>query len=33
MAWGAYESRIRCINEIAENIAAYIKNERRNRIV
>lgn len=33
MAWGAYESRIRCINEIAENIAAYIQNERRNRIV
>ena len=33
MAWGAYESRIRCINEIAEKIAAYIKNERRNRIV
>lgn len=33
MAWGAYESRVRCINEIAENIAAYIKNDKRNRIV
>ena len=33
MAWGAYESRIRCINEIAENIAAFIRNEKRNRIV
>lgn len=33
MAWGAYESRIRCIEEIAQNISAFIRNEKRNRIV
>lgn len=33
MAWGAYESRVRCIAEIALNIEAFYKNETRNRIV
>ncbi len=32
MAWGAYEARVRCINEIAENIASFIDGERRNRL-
>ena len=33
MAWGAYESRVRCINEIAENIKAFLKGENKNRII
>lgn len=33
MAWGAFESRNRCINEIAENIKDFQKGGRRNRIV
>ena len=33
MAWGAYESRVRCIEEIAENIASFLKGEQRNRII
>ena len=33
MAWGAYESRIRCMEEVAENIAAFIRGEKRNRLV
>ena len=33
MAWGAYESRERCMNEIVLNIEAFLKNEKRNRIV
>ena len=33
MAWGAYESRVRCIEEIAENITAFLKSEQRNRVV
>lgn len=33
MAWGAYESRMRCANEICENIKAFFKGEMRNRIV
>lgn len=33
MAWGAYESRVRCIKEIAENIKAFNQNQNRNRIV
>jgi len=33
MAWGAYESRVRCINEIAHNIEAFIKGESVNRVV
>lgn len=33
MAWGAYESRMRCINEICENIKAFFNGALRNRIV
>ena len=33
MAWGALESRQRCVDEIAENIRAFKKGEKRNRIV
>ncbi len=33
MAWGAYESRVRCMKEIAENITAFFGGEIRNRIV
>lgn len=33
MAWGAYESRMRCVNEICENIKAFYNGEKRNRIV
>ncbi len=33
MAWGAYEARERCMNEICENIKAFFNSERRNRIV
>lgn len=33
MAWGAFESRQRCINEIVLNIKAFNKGEKRNRIV
>lgn len=33
MAWGAFESRTRCINEICLNIEAFFKGEKRNRIV
>lgn len=32
MAWGAYEARIRCMNEIAENIRAFLRGEERNRV-
>ncbi len=32
-AWGSYESRVRCISIICENIAAFIEGERKNRIV
>lgn len=32
MAWGAYEARVRCIDEIAENIIAFEKGELRNRV-
>lgn len=32
MAWGAYEARVRCIDEVAENIRAFINCERRNRV-
>ena len=31
-AWGAYESRVRCISIICDNIAAYLRGERRNRV-
>ncbi len=33
MAWGAYESRERCMNEIKQNIISFINRESRNRIV
>ena len=33
MAWGAYESRVRCMNEIKLNIISYLNGETRNRIV
>ncbi len=33
MAWGAFESRQRCLSEIAKNIDAFINGEKRNRIV
>lgn len=33
MAWGAYEARNRCLNEVAENIKAFFAGEKRNRIV
>lgn len=32
MAWGAYESRVRCINEIAKNIETFIMGGVRNRV-
>jgi glycerate dehydrogenase len=33
MAWGPYEARVRCCEEIALNIEAYIQGKKRNRIV
>ncbi len=33
MAWAAFESRTRCLNEIVMNIESFIKNEKRNRII
>lgn len=33
MAWGAYESRMRCMSEIVKNIDAFLTGETRNRIV
>jgi glycerate dehydrogenase len=33
MAWGSYEARVRCCEEIALNIDAFIAGEKRNRIV
>ena len=32
MAWGAYESRVRCMTEIVENIKSFLNGERRNRV-
>ncbi len=32
MAWGAYEARVRCLNEIIENIKAFQKGEKRSRV-
>ncbi len=32
MAWGAYEARVRCMNEIAENIKAFYSGGKRNRV-
>lgn len=33
IAWGAYEARVRCLNEIKLNIESFLRGERRNRIV
>lgn len=33
MAWGAYEARVRCMNEVAENIKAFFGGGNRGRIV
>ena len=33
MAWGSYEARCRCLDEIAKNIISFKNNEKRNRIV
>ena len=33
MAWGAFESRQRCMEEIVLNIKAFNSGEKRNRIV
>ncbi len=33
MAWGAYEARVRCMEEIYKNIVSYQNGEKRNRIV
>ena len=33
MAWGAYEARNRCVEEIGKNISAFFAGETRNRIV
>lgn len=33
MAWGAFESRMRCINEITKNIEAFLEGAPRNKIV
>lgn len=32
MAWGAYESRVRCIEEVKKNIESFYKDEIRNRV-
>lgn len=32
MAWGAYEARVRCLEEIALNIDAFLNGEKRNRV-
>ena len=32
MAWGAYEARIRCMDEVKKNIEAFFSGEKRNRI-
>jgi glycerate dehydrogenase len=33
IAWGAYESRVRCLDEIRKNIESFSRGEMRNRIV
>lgn len=33
IAWGAYESRVRCLEEIKKNIESFFLDEKRNRIV
>ena len=32
MAWGAYEARVRCVNEVAENIKTFFGGGKRNRV-
>lgn len=32
MAWGAYEARVRCLDEICKNIESFISGEKRNRV-
>lgn len=32
IAWGAYESRVRCLSEVAENVRAFFAGEMRNRV-
>ena len=32
MAWGAYEARVRCLEEVALNIKSFISGERRSRV-
>lgn len=32
MSWGSYESRARCIDEVVENIMAFARGEKRNRV-
>ncbi len=32
MAWGAYEARVRCLDEIVQNIKAFTQGERRSRV-
>ncbi len=32
MAWGTLEARVRCLNEIVQNIEAYLQGEKRNRV-
>ena len=32
MAWGAYETRLRVVDEIKENIRAFLRGEKRNRV-
>ena len=32
MAWGGYETRVRLLDEVAQNISAFLAGERRNRI-
>lgn len=33
MAWGSYEARVRCCDEICLNIESYLRGEKRNRLV
>jgi hypothetical protein len=32
MAWGGYETRVRLMQEMAQNIEAFLRGERRNRV-
>jgi glycerate dehydrogenase len=32
MAWGAYEARVRCLEEVKLNIESYLRGERRSRV-